>query len=92
MLDHPGLPRVSRLPGAPVLQFAPARTTGDPSQTGGLLDEKCGRRGPVKLTAPIAEFLQSAPTTQSGAELAAQATDRFGVVLHRRTVKRARRR
>jgi transposase len=58
----------------------------------GLLDEKRGRRGPVKLTAPIVEFLQSAPTTQSGAELAAQVTNRFGVVLHRRTVERARRR
>jgi transposase len=59
---------------------------------GGLLDEKRGRRGPVKLTAPIVEFLQSAPMTQSGAELAAQVVDRFGVNLHRRTVERARRR
>ena len=63
-------------------------------QTGmsGLLDEKRGRRGPVKLTAPIVEFLQSAPVTQSGAELAVQVSDRFGVDLHRRTVERARRR
>jgi transposase len=58
----------------------------------GLLDEKRGRRGPVKLTAPIVEFLQSAPTTRSGAELAADVNDRFGVDLHRRTVERARRR
>jgi transposase len=58
----------------------------------GLLDEKRGRRGPVKLTAPIVEFLQSAPTARSGAELAAEVTDRFGVDLHRRTVERARRR
>ena len=63
-------------------------------QTGmsGLLDEKRGRRGPVKLTAPIVEFLQSAPSTRSGAELAAEVTHRFGVDLHRRTVERARRR
>ena len=63
-------------------------------QTGmsGLLDEKRGRRGPVKLTAPIVEFLQSAPTARSGAELAAEVIDRFGVDLHRRTVERARRR
>ena len=59
---------------------------------GGLLDEKRGRRGPVKLTAPIVEFLQSAPPARSGAELAAEVTDRFGVDLHRRTVERARRR
>jgi hypothetical protein len=37
------------------------------------------------------EFLQAAPPARSGAELAAQVADRFGVVLHRRTVERARR-
>jgi transposase len=57
----------------------------------GLLDDKRGRRGPVKLTAEIVEFLQAAPAL-SGAELAAQVADQFGVVLHRRTVERARRR
>ena len=57
----------------------------------GLLDDKRGRRGPVKLTAEIVEFLQTAPPAQSGAELAEQVADRFGVVLHRRTVERARR-
>ena len=57
----------------------------------GLLDDKRGRRGPVKLTAEIMEFLQTAPPTRSGAELAGQVADRFGVVLHRRTVERARR-
>jgi transposase len=57
----------------------------------GLLDDKRGRRGPVKLTAEIVEFLQAAPPARSGAELAAQVADRFGVVLHRRTVERARR-
>jgi transposase len=63
-------------------------------QTGmsGLLDDKRGRRGPVKLTAEIVEFLQAAPLAQSGAELAAQVGDQFGVALHRRTVERARRR
>lgn len=58
----------------------------------GLLDDKRGRRGPVKLTAEIVEFLRSAPTARSGAELAGQVADRFGVDLHRRTVERARRR
>jgi transposase len=58
----------------------------------GLLDDKRGRRGPVKLTAEIVEFLQTAPSDRSGAELAVQVADRFGVVLHRRTVERARRR
>ena len=58
----------------------------------GLLDDKRGRRGPIKLTAEIVEFLQTAPPTRSGAELATEVTDRFGVALHRRTVERARRR
>jgi transposase len=58
----------------------------------GLLDDKRGRRGPVKLTAEIVEFLQAASPDQSGAVLAARVADRFGVVLHRRTVERARRR
>jgi transposase len=58
----------------------------------GLLDDKRGRRGPVKLTDQIVEFLQTAPPDRSGAELAVQVADQFGVVLHRRTVQRARRR
>ena len=52
----------------------------------GLLDE---RRGPVKLRPEIAEFIRSAPPA-SGAALAVQVAERFGVVLHRRTVERVR--
>jgi transposase len=55
----------------------------------GLLDERPGRRGPVKLTEEIGAYLRSA-TELSGAELAAQVQARFGVSLHRRTVERAR--
>ena len=55
----------------------------------GLLDERRGRRGPVKLRPEIAEFLRSAPPA-SGAALAEQVAGRFGVVLHRRTIERAR--
>ncbi len=58
----------------------------------GLLDDKRGRRGPVKLTAAIAEFLHSAPASASGAQLAEEVAGRFGVRLHRRTVERVRRR
>ncbi len=57
----------------------------------GLLDDKRGRRGPVKLTAAIAEFLHAAPASVSGAVLAEQVADRFGVRVHRRTVERVRR-
>jgi transposase len=58
----------------------------------GLLDERRGRRGPVKLTPEIVGFLAAAPAGLSGAELAAQVSARFGVELHRRTVERVRRR
>jgi transposase len=55
----------------------------------GLLDERRGRRGPVKLAPEIVEFIRSA-ATGSGAQIAEQVADRFGVHLHRRTVERAR--
>ena len=55
----------------------------------GLLDERRGRRGPVKLTPEIVEFIRSAAPA-SGAQVAEQVADRFGVRLHRRTVERVR--
>lgn len=56
----------------------------------GLLDERRGRKGPTKLTAEIVAFLRDAPEDRSGAALAEEVASRFGVVLHRRTVERAR--
>jgi transposase len=56
----------------------------------GLLDERRGRKGPVKLTSEILAFLQ-AESGRSGSALAAEVEARFGVRLHRRTVERARR-
>ncbi len=58
----------------------------------GLLDDKRGRLGPVKLSAQIQAFCLEAPASVSGAELAAEIAARSGVSLHRRTVERARRR
>lgn len=57
----------------------------------GLLDDKRGRRGPVKLSLEIVAFVQAAPAGLSGAELAEEVKRRFGVELHRRTVERVRR-
>lgn len=57
----------------------------------GLLDERRGRRGPVKLTPAVLQFLSSADPKLSGAQLAAQIEERFGLSLHRRTIERARR-
>src|SRR4051794_28437427 len=57
----------------------------------GLLDEPRGRRGPLKLTAEIMEFVASADPTLSGLQLASEVAAHFGVILHRRTIERARR-
>jgi hypothetical protein len=58
----------------------------------GLLDERPGRRGPLKLTGEVATFIASADPALSGAALAELVRARFGVALHRRTVERARQR
>lgn len=58
----------------------------------GLLDERRGRRGPLKLTAELLDHLRSAERSRSAAELAAEIERVFGVRLHRRTIERARRR
>ena len=60
----------------------------DLSGMAGLLDERRGRRGPVKLRPEIVDFIRAG--TGSGAQIAEQVADRFGVVLHRRTIERVR--
>jgi hypothetical protein len=56
----------------------------------GLLDERRGRRGPVKLRPEIVDFIRA--EAGSGAQIAEQVAERFGVVLHRRTIERVRQR
>ena len=56
----------------------------------GLLDDKRGRRGPLKVTPEILDFARSAGQL-SGATLSREVAERFGVVLHRRTLERLRR-
>jgi hypothetical protein len=58
----------------------------------GLLDERRGRKGPLKLTPEVVEFLLDAPATTSAPVLVRQAEERFGITLHRRTIERVRRR
>ena len=58
----------------------------------GLLDERRGRRGPLKLSPEIMAFLAAADPRLSGAALAEAVASQFGVSLHRRTIERARRR
>lgn len=54
----------------------------------GLLDERRGRRGPIKLRPEIVDFIRA--EGGSGAQTAEAVADRFGVQLHRRTIERVR--
>ena len=56
----------------------------------GLLDDPRGRRGPLKVTPAIHDYVRAARSL-SGAQLAREVADRYGVVLHRRTLERLRR-
>lgn len=58
----------------------------------GLLDERRGRQGPLKLSPEIVAFITAAEPDLSGAALAESILRRFGISLHRRTIERARRR
>jgi len=58
----------------------------------GLVDERPGRRGPLKLSPEVVAFLEArrhARPGASGAELARELERALGVRLHRRTVERA---
>jgi transposase len=58
----------------------------------GLLDERPGRRGPVKVSPQVVAFLETRRRERpgaSGAELADELDRALGVRLHRRTVERA---
>lgn len=58
----------------------------------GLLDERPGRRGPLKVTPEVLAFLEQRRRERpeaSGAELARELEQGLGVRLHRRTVERA---
>ena len=58
----------------------------------GLLDERPGRRGPVKLSPEVLAFLEARRRERpgaSGAELAGEVEAALGVRLHRRTVEKA---
>lgn len=58
----------------------------------GLIDERPGRRGPMKVTPEVRSFLAARARERpelSGAELAVELERALGVRLHRRTVERA---
>jgi transposase len=55
----------------------------------GLVDDKRGRHGPLKVTPEIDAYVRSAQQL-SGAALSKEVAERFGIVLHRRTLERLR--
>ena len=57
----------------------------------GLVDGRRGRRGPLKLTPEIIEFIGGASAEVSSVQIAEQIERQFAVRVHRRTVERARR-
>lgn len=57
-----------------------------------LIDERPGRKGPLKISAEISGFIKEADPSLSGAALSELVAERFGVRLHRRTVERVRHR
>jgi transposase len=72
--------------------FYKARSDFDRSGLVGLLPGKRGPRRPHKITPEVARFIEQ--TVVRGEELAAQRlveriAERFGLVVHQRTVKRA---
>ncbi len=57
----------------------------------GLAEGKRGRKGPLKASVEVVEFVRAArdaDTSASGAEIARGVEQRFGIRLHRRTVER----
>ena len=57
----------------------------------GLVDERRGRRGPLKLTPEIVAFIETASPSLGAVDVAGDVAERFGVILHRRTIERVRR-
>jgi len=57
----------------------------------GLVDGRRGRRGPLKLTPEIVDFIAGTSPEVSSAHLVEQIERRFAMRLHRRTIERARR-
>ena len=58
----------------------------------GLIDARPGRRGPLKISPDIAQFVHDADPALSGAALSELIEQRFGIKLHRRTLERLRQR
>jgi transposase len=90
LVDHLAVSAAAAAHGYSRAAFYLVAAAFDQSGMAGLLDERRGRRGPVKLRPEIVEFIRA--DTGSGAQIAERVAERFGVRLHRRTIERVRRR
>jgi transposase len=92
VLDGQSATAAARAHGYSRASFYLARAAFEQSGMVGLLDERPGRRGPVKLSPEVIGFLEVRRRERpgaSGAELAADLERALGVRLHRRTVEKA---
>ena len=71
--------------------FYTLRRAFDAQGIAGLFEGKRGRKGPLKASGEVVEFVRAAKAAEpslSGAHIARLVDQKFGVVLHRRTVER----
>ena len=71
--------------------FYTLRRAFDAQGIAGLFEAKRGRKGPLKASGEVVEFVRAAKAAEpsfSGAHIARLVDQKFGVVLHRRTVER----
>jgi transposase len=92
VLDGQSATAAARAHGYSRASFYLVQTAFEQSGMVGLLDERPGRRGPVKLSPEVVGFLEARRRERpgaSGAELAVDLERALGVRLHRRTVEKA---
>lgn len=91
VVDGVGVSAAAETHGYSRAGFYKIWTSFDDRGMAGLIDERPGRRGPLKVSADIAEFIANSDPSLSGAALSGMIEQRFGVGLHRRTIERVRR-
>jgi transposase len=92
VVDGLGISAAAAIHGYSRAGFYLVASAFDNAGMAGLIDERPGRRGPLKMSPEIAQFIRDGEVSLSGSALAAQVSARFGVSLHRRTIERERRR
>lgn len=90
VVEHRSVTAASKEHGYSRAEFYLVAAAFEETGMGGLLDERRGRKGPVKLTAEVTDFLASLEPC-SASEAAVALENRMGVRLHPRSIQRLRR-